>query len=424
MTYDEALEYIHSARRFSSRASLDRIGELTRRLGNPQDRLRFIHLAGTNGKGSTAAILDSILRAAGFRAGLFTSPYLEDFRERIRLDGEMIPAETLAELTAELRQTVIGAVASGMEPPNEFELVTALALMYYSRADCPLAVWETGLGGRMDATNVIGPPLVAVITPISLDHVRELGNTPAEIALEKCGIIKPGTGAVISARQQTEVQVVIESTCQNAGLELLRPVAISSPMLSVHGSSFKYGGMELRLPLSGAHQLENAAVALGAVESLRVQGYDIPNEAIMRGLATVSWPGRLELVSERVLLDSAHNRGGTDVLLAALDSLFAGRELTVIAGMLADKEYKYCISRIAQRARRFIGVSPGGPRALEAEAAALVASVHCDSVFAAESLSSALDIAYSGLKSEEILLICGSIHLVGAARALLRQNKT
>ena len=325
MDYEQALNYIHSAGRFSKSAGLSRMRRLTAALGNPQDKLRFIHLAGTNGKGSTAAILDSVLRSAGYQTGLFTSPYLEDYCERIRLGGKNIPHEALAGLTGELKQAVDAAVSDGMEAPHEFELTALLALMYYSRCGCDLVIWETGLGGRLDASNVIGPPLCAVITSLSYDHMQQLGSTLDLIAEEKCGIIKAGSAAVVSAKQSDEAMQVIQKHCQEKGVPLMPPVNLTDISVDLDGCRFTYNGLPLRLPLLGEHQLENASVALRVIEVLHNEGFKISGEAIADGLQLTRWPGRLELVSAnpQIVIDSAHNRGGVEALSRCIDTLFA-----------------------------------------------------------------------------------------------------
>ncbi|MGI5970102.1 MAG: bifunctional folylpolyglutamate synthase/dihydrofolate synthase [Oscillospiraceae bacterium] len=394
MTYSEALSYLHGAGRFSSRATLERIKSLMSRLGDPQKNLRFIHVAGTNGKGSTCAMLDSILRAAGYRTGLFTSPYLTDFCERIRLNGNDISRGELVKCVQAVRDA-----AQGDE--NEFELVTAAALVYYSRSICDIVVWETGLGGRLDATNVIDPPDCAVITSISFDHMAQLGDTIAQIASEKCGIIKPGTGGVVASEQENEAMEVIERACANAGVNLLK----TKP------------DPDLRLPLKGAHQRQNAAAAAGAVEVLRSRGFVVSEEDLRRGLETVSWPGRLELVSEAppVILDAAHNRSGFDALIESMGELFPGKSVTAVCGMLADKEYEYCIKALAKICRRFVAVAPPSPRALEPGKAAGIASAYCEAAAGGE-LKTAIETEVRNLPPDSVLLICGSIYLIGDAR--------
>ena len=288
MTIEEAMELIHGVEWRGSRPGLTRVRELLHRLGDPQDGLQFVHIAGTNGKGSTAAMLASILRAAGYTTGLFTSPYLERFAERMQVNGAPVPDAEFAAVC----QTLQPCIAAMDDPPTEFELVTAAAMLWFRRRGCDVVVLEVGLGGRLDATNVIAAPACAVITNIGLDHTEILGGTLAQIAREKAGILKPGTCAV-SYPQAPEVRRVLREICAQRGIPLTEADASAIVPLtdSVDGQTFTYRGAEYALPLLGAHQLRNAAVALTTVEVLRRRGWHISEDAVRRGLASVTWPG-------------------------------------------------------------------------------------------------------------------------------------
>jgi len=340
--YDEALAWIHAAPRFSSAATLRRIRALTERLRPEIGKIAFLHLAGTNGKGSTAAMLESILRAAGHRVGLFTSPYLTDFCERMQVNLGNISRADLTRLADRVRAAVEACATEGMEDPNEFEVVTAIALCWFAEQDCDYVVWETGLGGAKDATNVIPPPRAAVITSISLDHMAQLGNTVSAIAGEKAGIIKPGTGFAVAAANPPEALEVIRTRCRETGTELTVCEGPFKAEISSKGTRFVRGNAEYFVPLLGTFQRENAETAITVAEKL-----DIPDESIRRGLAAVSWPGRMELISRHpaVLLDSAHNEGGFRSLLESVKCLFPEKKPVALTCMMRDKAYDVCLWR-------------------------------------------------------------------------------
>ena len=287
MNYEQAMEYIHAVQWAGHKPGLTRTRTLLAALGDPHKKLQFVHVAGTNGKGSTAAMLASILRAAGYTTGLFTSPYLERFAERMQVNGVPVPDAEFAAVCEALQP----CIAAMDDPPTEFELVTAAAMLWFRRRGCDVVVLEVGLGGRLDATNVIAAPACAVITNIGLDHTEILGGTLAQIAREKAGILKPGTCAV-SYPQTPEVRAVLHEICAQRGIPLTEADASAIVPLtdSVDGQTFAYRGTEYALPLLGAHQLRNAAVALETVAALRARGWRIPDAAVHAGLAQVRWP--------------------------------------------------------------------------------------------------------------------------------------
>lgn len=307
MTPAEALEFIHSESWLGSKPGLSRTQELLHRCGDPQDRLRFVHVAGTNGKGSVCAMLASVLTAAGYKTGLYISPYIARFSERMSIDGREIPMEELAQITEMIRPHALAMEDS----PTEFELVTAIAMEYFARSRCDIVVLEVGLGGRLDSTNVIAAPECAVLTNIGLDHTEILGDTVEMIAAEKAAIIKTGSTAVLYA-QKASVMELARETCQSLGVPLR--IADFSRLTSVSdtldGQVFRYRSWEeLNLPLLGAHQLRNAAVVLETVEALRGRGYEIPQAAVREGLAKTRWPARFEIVSRKpyFVVDGGHN---------------------------------------------------------------------------------------------------------------------
>lgn len=409
MTYEEALAGIHSRRTFSGGGpTLDRIRRLMDALGNPQEDFRAVHIAGTNGKGSVSAMMDGALRACGDRTGLFTSPYLVDFRERIRIGGEPISKEELTRCYELVMAQESALEKQGFEPVNEFELVTAIGFLAFSRAKVDDAVLEVGLGGRTDPTNLIAHPAVCCITSISLDHTAILGDTLEKIAGEKAGIIKAGCPVVV-AKQEPEVLRVISERAEALGSPLYSAPAAEILEETRQGTRFRCGTAELFTPLLGRFQTENASAAYAAC---RVLG--LPEEKGKAALAQVSWPGRLQYVpgAPDYLIDAGHNPGGIQALCQTLDSLFENRRITAVMSMMKDKDYASCIPEVARRADRVIGYSVGLPRSLSAREIAQAASEFCPAQ-SAESIHEALELAR--MDKESLILVCGSVFGAGAA---------
>lgn len=426
MTYDDAILYIHGCRRFSAAPSLVRIKTLLNALENPEKRLKFVHIAGTNGKGSTAAMTASIMQEAGYKTGLFTSPYLECFRERIQINGEMISETALAGITGRVREKVDEIIESGCETVNEFELVTAIGLCYFEEQNCDLVVLETGLGGRYDATNAIPPPLVAAITSIGIDHVAQLGDAIPKIAFEKSGIIKKGSAVVISPDQKPEALSVLIEACDEIGVKYYIPDWNSYKLIrcDLSGLEITYDNLLYFVPLMGHHQAANILTSLFICKILGGCGFSIFDEAIRAGFSNVRWPGRLELICKKpmILLDTAHNTGGMECLCHALDTIFAGKRVAAIMGMMEDKQWRQCVSMIAPRCKRFIAVSADAPRCLNPDILLKAAEGLCDNIQSYASLETALRQETLKQEDEELLLICGSVALVGRARGILLQH--
>ncbi|MBR4472384.1 MAG: 5-formyltetrahydrofolate cyclo-ligase [Oscillospiraceae bacterium] len=379
MNVQEAIAYINDYTWSSSRLGLERTRELLRRLGDPQKELKFVHVAGTNGKGSTCAMIERILREAGFRTGFYPSPYLQDFRERIQVNGEYISETALAEITGR-----VAAEADAMEDhPSQFELITAIGMLYFLEKRCDCVVLEVGMGGALDSTNVIDPPEAAVITNIGLDHTEYLGDTEEEIARTKCGILKPGSSAV-SYRNRPEIMAVIREICRDRGI----PLYEAPPLLSdaqngedaliplehgLEGQRFLYQGREYRLPLLGKHQLRNAATVLKTVEALRDRGFALPDEAVERGLARTEWPARFEVLNREplLILDGGHNPQCAQALAENIREYLAdasGRAaITFLFGMLADKDYRHTLELLMPYGAAYVCITPESPRALPGE---------------------------------------------------------
>lgn len=372
MTGQEAIAYIHSFQWERHTPGLDRIRTLLRALGDPQRGQKFVHVAGTNGKGSTCACIAAVLQAAGYRVGLNTSPYLMTFHERIRVDGEMISDQELASLTEEVRP----AAEAMTEHPTEFEMITAIALLYFRRKSCDIDLLEVGLGGTLDASNVIDVPEAAVLTAMGMDHVALLGPTQADVAAAKAGIIKPG-GEVVSYGGCPEADGVFRRACRERGANLTEVdfSRLRIRALDLEGARFDFAPYEnLYLPLAGEYQLKNAATAITALEVLQKKGWSISREALRQGLASVRWPGRFEVLRRRpvFLLDGAHNAHGMAAAAESLRALFPGRRFVFLLGLLADKDVPAMLDLLVPLAERVFTLRPGSPRALEAEALALL----------------------------------------------------
>lgn len=429
MNYQDALSWVHSLSRFGSNPGLERIEELLAGLGNPHTRLRCIHIAGTNGKGSVAAFLTSMLEAEGWRVGLYTSPYLESFTNRMAINGRDIGEEHLARLVARIRPLVEDIAATELGQPTEFEVVTALAFTYFAEQAPDWVVVEVGLGGRLDATNVILPE-ACVITNIGLEHTQILGDTVALIAFEKAGIIKAGV-PVVTAAEKREALTVIGDVASLHGARLLmvdRDIRYQRTGSSLDGQTFDYHGIgldftELEIPLLGAHQVRNAVTALAARELLNRDGFD--ETAARTGLKAVFWPGRLEIFSREplVLVDGAHNQDGIVALKKALHEILEGRKLHLVLGILADKAVEEILSLIAPIATAGLVITrPDSPRAADPYAVAGIASRFTEiPVRVVEPVAAAVADGLAAIHPGEVLCISGSLYTVSEARKAIKK---
>lgn len=415
MTYEEVLNAIHSRKTFSGGgATLDRIRRLMKRLDDPQEKFKVIHVAGTNGKGSTCAMIHAALQKSGYTTGLFTSPYLKDFRERIQINGEMISRDMLISCYRDVILEQERLEGEGYEPVNEFELVTAIAFLAFSRAGLDYVVLEVGLGGRTDPTNLISRPAVCCITPISPDHTAILGDTIEAIAGEKAGIIKPGCPVVISP-QTEDARRVFEQTAREREAPLYYTAPVTPISMTKDGSRFLCGDTELFIPLLGAHQLENAATAYRVLQLLHVDP-----AAIKAGFATVSWPGRLQYIPGKpsFLIDAGHNQAGVAALCEALDQLFSDQPVIAVMAMMKDKDYSQCIPAVARRTKGLIGTTVGLPRSLSPREISQIASAYCPTN-TADHMSEAIQLAGSIAGDGDLILICGSVYAAGDALQIL-----
>jgi len=415
MGITETLEYIHSVKWQGVKPGLERTRELLKALGNPESSLRFVHIAGTNGKGSTAACIASVLRKAGYRTGLFISPYVMCFNERMQVNGGYITDGELERLTEEIRPFADAM----MDHPTEFELITALAMKYFQYQNCDIIVLEAGMGGELDSTNVIDTPEVAVITSIGYDHVKELGPTIADIAGAKAGIIKKGGDVVIYGGER-EVEAVFERVSAQRGARLCRAdfTRIEKQEFSLEGIKTwfePYG--EITLPLVGAYQPKNAALAITALERLRDKGYTIGGQDIVAGLETVRWPGRFEILGYEpvFILDGAHNPQGVEATADSLRQNFGGRKIIFIIGVMADKDVDAMISRIVPLAETFVAVRPNHPRAMDAlelanKLSRFVLATAC------ESIRGGVSLAVGSAGKDGIVCALGSLYFSGEVR--------
>ena len=402
---------------------LDRMAALLALLGDPQKQLRFVHITGTNGKGSTAAMLAAVLTAAGYSTGLFTSPHLRRYNERIRVDGREISDGELSALLEEVRPLL----ARLGEKPSQFELLTALGLLYFQRKGCDLAVLEVGMGGRLDPTNVIPVPEAAVITAVGLDHTAYLGTTVPQVAGEKAGIIKPGCEVILS-HQNREVLDVVAARCADTGarLTVTAPEALTVTAHSLDGQRFSYRDrQDLRIALLGPYQTQNASAALDAADALRRRGWTIPEEALRRGLASASWPGRFEVLqrSPAVLVDGAHNPNGAAALADCLRTCLPNRPVTFVMGVMADKDSAGMLDLMAPLAKSFVTVTPDSSRALDA--AALASDIRSRfglTVRDAGTVEDGVALALSDAGPEDAVCVFGSLYQVGTVRAMFGRD--
>ncbi len=421
MTRDEAVEYIEQAGWSATRLGLARTEELLARLGDPQKDLRFIHVAGSNGKGSTCAMLDSILREAGYNTGLYTSPYLERFEELIRAGGREITGDELAEITE-----IVRAEADQMEDhPSRFEMITAVAMLFFRRMKADPVILEVGMGGALDSTNAVQAPMVAVITNITLEHTEYLGKTLEEIAGTKCGIIKPGC-RVVCYDGEPVVTEVVRRHCHDAGVPMTVALRSDTEALarSISGQTFLWKDRQYMIPLAGDHQIYNAGVVLEVLDILREGGLDIPEEAVLRGFEKTKWPARFEVLAREplVILDGAHNQQCAEALAQTLKELLPGKRAVILTGILADKDHTKMTEILAPHAERFVCVTPPSPRALPAET--LAESIRSRGMEAetAESLQAAIRTGLTAAADGGgVLVMMGSLYLAGEIRSMFRQ---
>jgi dihydrofolate synthase/folylpolyglutamate synthase len=418
VTYSEAIQFLYSLQLFGANFGLENTLRLAELAGNPQNKLRFIHVAGTNGKGSTCAMLESIYRTTGLRVGLFTSPHLISFRERIQVNREWISETDVVQIVAELREQSRAGISPALDRrdacPTFFEFITVMALRYFAEQQCDLVIWETGLGGRLDATNIV-TPLASVITNIGIDHSEWLGDTIKKIAAEKAGIIKPNVPIVTAAKS-------------NEGLEIIEAVARgkNAPFTVVNESQILVSPLNaIKLPLHGYHQQLNAALAIATARVL-VAKIPVTDTALRDGLAAVSWPGRMQRVQltsgQTILLDGAHNAAGAEALRAALQAEFSDHRPTLIFGVFRDKDSRSMCQALAPLANRIV-LTPIHSERTE-DPAKLVPVFREANPRVSIEVCSSLSEALKKTADDSFVVIAGSLYLIGEAMELLHLGAT
>ena len=426
MNYQEAREFIQKISVRGSELGLGTITNLLALLGNPQDELKFVHIAGTNGKGSVLAYLSTVLEHAGYRIGRYISPTLFSYRERIQINRERISREDFAQAVSEAAQAYAQMQARGMALPTVFEVETAVSFLYFKKKGCDLVMLEVGMGGRLDATNVIRTPVLTMLASISMDHMEFLGDTLAEIAWNKAGIIKPGV-PVVSAHQEQEAAAVIADEAQKLGssCRFVEPGQITQAQYALESQSFCYGPFgKVTIRLAGAQQIENAALALEGVAALRAAGYDIPDAAVQSGMYDTVWKGRFSVVHKRplVVLDGAHNPDAARRLRDSVQTYFKNQKKYYIFGVFSDKEYDKIIELTADLAEYIYTVeTPDNPRALPAKDLAEAVRIVNPSVRACESIGEAVQLCLEKAEEQDVVLVFGSLSFLGEAERALKR---
>lgn len=431
MNYEEAIEYIHSTYKFGSKLGLENIGRLTELLGNPQDSYKVIHVAGTNGKGSTCNLIKEVLVDAGYKTGLFISPYLEEFTERIQVNNKPIDKDSLSRITTLVKDKIDIMLSEGYNHPTEFEVVTAIGFEYFKEQNIDFLVLEVGLGGRFDSTNIVKSPLLSVITSISYDHTEYLGDTLEKIAYEKAGIIKENSNVVIYPQGENIKNVIRKKAIENnTKVYEVSSKNIEKIKSDITGQWFKYLKKdvfnidELKINLLGEHQLLNALTALQSLEVIKKEGYNISSENVKNGFSKCKFPGRFEVINKNplIVLDGGHNTDGIKQLSRTLEEYFKDKKIIFFYGMLKDKDPKAFFDYILPLAKEVYTLTPASPRAVKAED--LAKSIESNYNIKATALQS-YDLVLTVLKSadkSDIIAFAGSLYLVGGIRTLLRNN--
>ena len=423
-TSQDAVDFIHGTLKFGSKLGLHNITELLLRLGNPQDHLKFVHIAGTNGKGSVAAMTASSLQAAGYKVGLFTSPYIYRFHERIQINGAEIPDDALLASTQTVKDAIDQMVKDGAAHPTEFEVVTAVGMLHFFHEKCDIVVLEVGMGGRLDATNVIKTPLITAITSIHYDHMEYLGNTLTEIAGEKCGILKEDVPVVVYPDEPKEALAAISSHAKEKHAPVILPSPAEVLSATIHGTTFSYKNSTYSLSLLGNHQVKNASMALEILALLNERGFFVSKEALRVGLSSVTWPGRWQVLGEDPLfiMDGAHNENGMTSFISAVRTLLPRKKRIIISGMLRDKEYEKCLSLLRGDWEKFYAVAVPNPRTLSAEEYADAAKKYGKNVISSTPEEAVLS-ALSEADGDAAILAFGSLYLLTDIRAAYRKLK-
>lgn len=423
MNYNEALNFIHSRDKFGSRPGMERIEALCNAFDNPQDKLKYVHVAGTNGKGSTCHMIASVLSESGYKVGLFTSPFVVDFRERIQINGEMISQEDLAEIISEVKPVVEKLSKQGVEP-TEFEIITIAAFLYFLRQNCDIVVLEVGLGGLLDSTNIIKKSEVSVITSISLDHTNILGDTLLKIAEHKCGIFKEGGNVVGYPQPDFAVERFIKDKAKEKNCKYF-PHELSKIRLvreEIDGSTIIYAGCTFKIPLTGKHQLYNFATAVAAINVLKQNGWNVTYKSLIDGISKVKVPARTEIISHTPLtiIDGGHNAEGVDALCNTIVKFCANRKIIAVFGMMKDKDYMYAVKKLAPLCERIYTTEASNPRTLDAKSLAKEVKQYCKKVRSEPNPEKAYYKALKKAKDDDVVLVCGSLYLASDVKKFIK----
>lgn len=422
MNYDDAVNYIHSLLKFGIRPGLSGMGALLSCLGNPEKELKYVHIAGTNGKGSVSTAVSNIMIEAGYRVGLYTSPYVTDFLERVQFGGKPVARQLFADNVRKVK-SVVGKLNSEGVTVTEFEALTAAAFLCYKELECDLVVLEVGLGGRLDATNVIPTPYVNVITSLSIDHCAILGDTIEKIAYEKCGIVKENSNVVTSFGQPDGALKVIKNTVHEKNGSLIIPDEKDIKIINsdIFGTHFIYKGKKYTVRMSGLHQIKNAVCAVEAANVLK-KYFSVTDKNIADGIAKTVLPARIEIISQKplVILDGGHNEDGAKAFFDTVSPCFNNKGKTiVVSGMMADKAVEKSLAPLMKACDVFIAVTPDNPRAMKAEELAKIASKYCNDVYCEQTVERAFEKYLPYITENDILCVVGSLYLAGEARPLL-----
>lgn len=427
MNYQESRKYIEDSQKYGSVLGLDNMRELMGRLGNPQDKLKIIHVAGTNGKGSVIAYLYTVLREAGYRVGRYISPALYSYRERMEVSGEAVSREDFAICLSRTAQAISQMTEEGLPHPTPFEIETAVAFLFFEMKKCELVLLEVGMGGSLDATNIIKTPVLSVLASISIDHIGFLGNTLGEIAKTKAGIIKKGC-PMITIHQKAEAENAIKDVCGICGVPF-REVDGNQALVieeSPEGQSFRYEGEEYRISLGGVYQKENAVLAIETLKMLSEIGFPTIEEQRKEGLFRTRWNGRFTVLSREPLfiVDGAHNPAAAEKMASSIRHYFDGKKIYFIIGMFRDKDYREVLSKTCPYAEKIFTIeAPDNPRALPAEELALAAREFHRDVQAMKSVEEAVETAYSLAGEEDVILAFGSLSFIGVLSETVEKRK-
>nr|WP_312579074.1 folylpolyglutamate synthase/dihydrofolate synthase family protein [Sedimentibacter sp.] len=432
MNYEEAIDFIHSTYRFGSKLGLDNITRLTELLGNPQNSYDIIHIAGTNGKGSTSNLIHDVLVSSGYKTGLFISPYLEEFTERIQINKTHIDRESLARITSIVKEKIDIMVKEGFNHPTEFEVVTAIGFKYFEEQKIDFLVLEVGLGGRFDATNVVQNTLLSIITSISYDHMQYLGDTLEKIAFEKSGIIKDNSKVVIYPQADNIKDVIKEQAkLKNSKVYEVHTSNIEKIKGDISGQEFKYLKTDifnlpaLKINLLGEHQLYNALTALYALEIIKQSGYNITEESIKKGFLSCHFAGRFEIISKEpiIILDGGHNINGIEYFSKAVKEYFGNKKIILFYGMLEDKNPNDVVDYLISLSKEIYTLTPNNPRAMSSNDMANLIRQHSDiKVTPIQNYDEILNIL-KGFDKDEVIAFVGSLYMIGDVRTTLKKTK-